>query len=184
MAGFILPEVRRQLARNRVKLSMQAFWALAVFVVLGVYGSYPLYSAITQKLAVLKELDEVSQNIEANITELKKAKNIIDSADEVLSPFESYMPSSPEVENYLSDIFLAAASSGFNIKNIRVADAGNSGEVTIWLSMKGRGKAYKLVENVEKLNRISVVKSLRMSEDYGDYELEAEINLYYLPETL
>ncbi|HLD51561.1 hypothetical protein A3K34_04215 [candidate division WWE3 bacterium RIFOXYC1_FULL_40_10] len=179
-----IAEFKRTLQLTRVKTSIHSTLALAGFLIFIVYGAYPLIKVISEKQKLITQTQEISIQLEKNLIELKKTSNIINNSEEFFKPFDNLMPSSPQLESYLHEIFIATSRSGFYIKNISAGEVVSErpGEVPILLQLNGIGELNVLVENIENLKRISTVNKLTAREDYGKTDVNLEVSIYFVPE--
>ena len=179
-----IAEFKRTLQLTRVKTSIHSTLALAGFLIFIVYGAYPLIKVISEKQKLITQTQEISIQLEKNLIELKKTSNIINNSEEFFKPFDNLMPSSPQLESYLHEIFIATSRSGFYIKNISAGEVVSErpGEVPILLQLNGIGELNVLVENIENLKRISTVNKLTSREDYGKTDVNLEVSIYFVPE--
>jgi len=179
-----IAEFKRTLQLTRVKTSIHSTLALAGFLIFIVYGAYPLIKVISEKQKLIILALFYSIQLEKNLIELKKTSNIINNSEEFFKPFDNLMPSSPQLESYLHEIFIATSRSGFYIKNISAGEVVSErpGEVPILLQLNGIGELNVLVENIENLKRISTVNKLTAREDYGKTDVNLEVSIYFVPE--
>ncbi len=178
-----LSELQRYSQLVRVKLGVHFVLAILSFYIFVLQGLFPMIGVIMEKISLTQKAKELSIQLDKSVLELRKTGNILNSSENLFEPFSDIMPSNPQLETYLSEVFLATSKSGYYIRNISSKgemDAA-SGQVPISLELNGKGDLSRLSSNIESLKRISTINKLSAKEDYALFDVMMDITIYFVP---
>jgi len=172
----ILNNITRFITNEETQFRIYLYWAIAAVLVIGFFGIYPFTKSLINKIQVFSSMTSVNNNLSTKTKDLSIAETKLAEAGGDVLFIDNYLPETFNIQNYMVDFVVAVADGGFTVDTFTpVKQAGNAYELAI--AMSGNGDIIKIIKNLEALNRVSEVESLRL------YRNTEGINLNLLVKT-
>lgn len=160
--------------------------AIISFLFIGYFGIFRLYRLVQTKRALEKQLVEINTSLESNLASFRRLENDVLTSTNLVDNITVFMPATYSIEDYVTQLSDAVSRSGFILRRVSATEAAVSSGgsyVTIAVKADGPGNPVDLVNNIEKLKRISKIISLTYtlnthSSVQGDGDASIGLEIY------
>jgi hypothetical protein len=180
-------QVKRRFDDSEFVYKLYLLWFVATVLGVGIFCIKPMIELIYKKIQLINEINTDADNIKINIATIDKISSTILVDTEAVSSLNTSLPENLDVEQYVVDLSKAVASAGFILKRVGVANSMNtsSGAVRLACALSGPGNFPVLIENIEKLKRITRVDTYVYRVDThslvdGDADITMGLLIYSL----
>jgi hypothetical protein len=161
-------------------------WTFLAVIVVGYYGIGPLWGLSKEKRGTIKQMEEINNNLESNFNVLDAlGQDLILTGKNIRYIYE-YMPSEPDLQNYLVDFVGATSQAGFSLvrftPNILINEDENNNVATIKARIEGEGDLVDLAKGIEDLKRISSIQKFEFSHAKSSNKtlVSIDLEIYYM----
>jgi len=187
-----IAKFQRLWVRGEVKVAFFSTWLFTVLFVFGFLGIGVMLKTLGSKDVLIDKLLDVNSRLEKNILELKKAEGLISNSKVNIGYFEKRMPNDKNEESYIKEIYLTCIQSNYTLTGISQGsftsqtkteeDGPKENEVRYLIKARGSTSPDNLIENLEKLQRITYVRKVEFDEKNKIYTVSLELSAFYTKE--
>jgi Tfp pilus assembly protein PilO len=178
-----LQKIRNNLIRwatnEDISYKIYLIWAVGVFLLVGLFGIYPLTRELITKYQVSRQMVNLNKDLQRKFNEVSDASVKIAAVGSGVSYLDMYLPENFELQNYMIDFITASGKAGFSLDTFMPMDQVGSA-VGIYISLSGDGDLVSLIKNLEDMNRISEIQSINLSEIGATPILRLNITTYIM----
>lgn len=176
--------LNRSLGNSSFLLKVLTIWAVCTLLIVGFLGIYPQVKVLRKSAKTYKEMKEINQKLKNKIEDINKEYEKVEKNEKGIQFLDAYLPDDYGLQNYIVDLSLAAAKSGYLLTGLTVqGDSDLSADILAEATFEGDGNFGDLVKTVESLERISQVNELSFSNTSDEKKkVVLVINIYVLEE--
>jgi hypothetical protein len=187
----VLARYKRLWVRGEVKVAFYSSWFFFTLLGFGLLGTFGILQKLQVKDKLIDQLIEVNKSMEKNILELQKAEGLIRNSKVNIGYFEKRMPNEKAEESYLKDLYVTCIQSNYTLSGLTQVGVGATAqpdsqvpenEIKYYLKARGSKSPDILIENLEKLQRITYVRKVDFEEKNKVYIVNIELSAFYTKE--
>ncbi|KKS31249.1 hypothetical protein A2380_02465 [candidate division WWE3 bacterium RIFOXYB1_FULL_43_24] len=159
---------------------LYGMWVFVCIVLFGFFAIRPLISSMTEKVALYKEMRGLNYELNVKLQSLSKLSDDISSAEKYNSLLEATIPKELNTHSYMVSFMQQAATAGFSVTDFMPATESVGGEVSIVVVLEGPGDLSALVSEVEGMQRVTVVDSVKHEVHTNGTQTTLELRIFNL----
>ncbi len=171
---------KRRLEDKQVNNAIYSIFLVITIFVYGGFGLYSFYKTIRVKYTTYTDLKQLNTNLENKLQSLSTIRKSLSDADPYVQELLKTVPLKPEVEKYVVDITSTSAGAGYKTNSLNVQMSEDT--VTVFM-IRNEGPSAtfaQLIENIENLERMSVVTRFNMSMDDSFARNNMDVTVFQL----
>lgn len=174
-------DINRHLANANYSLRLYSIWAIATFIVFGLFGVYPQIKLLTKGIKTHKEMREINNSLNTKINFIKDESLRIENNPKAVKNLDKALPTDYEVQNYIVDLSFGVAEADFDLQAVRAERLLDSNQgVGITADFKGEGSIGELVKSIESLKRATQVNKVSFGSQSGEKTSTCQLDIYVL----
>jgi hypothetical protein len=178
-----LQKIRNNLTRwatnEDISYKIYLIWAGGVFLLMGLFGIYPLARESIAKYQVSTQMVSLNKDLQRKFSEVSDASVKISAVGSGVSYLDRYLPENFDLQNYMIDFMTASGKAGYSLNTFMPVDQ-KGAAVGIYISLSGEGNLVSLIKNLEDMNRISEIQSINLSKIGASSILRLNIITYIM----
>jgi len=174
----MLSIIKRLLSDATKSKKLYFIWFLLLFLMVLLYGVLPVSSNIVHKIDLKNQMIEINNNLNSNASKLNQLQKDYEQAQQYIPFLNKYLPEDADIQNYLVDFTSTLNGTGFSLDRFVIV---NKKTLDIDVYIFGIGDENNVIENIEKLKRVTVIKdfSITYQED-GSKSLVLNLEIFDL----
>ncbi len=158
----LLNYIKRSISNEAVSVRIYIIWGVITLFVFGIFGFYPVIKNLISNAKLVEEMYQNNSSLKNKIAELKTAKEKLDIVGEGADILDIYLPYDFEAQTHMVNLSILTSGAGYSLEKINFGKAG-SPEVSMVLSISGKGNLGDLVSKIEESGRLMEVQSIKYS---------------------
>jgi len=151
------------------------------FIILGVFGIFPQLLSISDKVGKYREIKDKQTALTKKLAVLKEYEEFMLQNSSSISNIYNLRPELPRIDEFVVELVAAGGSVGFETKQVQVTP----GDGVISIRVTGVGNSQDLasyIKNIESLKRIAKVQTISFFADVNAsgkaYSYTIDIEIY------
>ncbi len=154
--------------------------ALTIILIIFFFGIKPTITAIGQNIAYKRQLNEIKTNMETKLEQIDLGEENMNRISTEIELLNTAIPNKSELEQFLSELVLVAARSGFVLDRVKKNEEFEK-EIPVHLELRGQlDQLPKLTDEIEKMERFVKIINIRTQQEEYDAIIRMKINIYML----
>lgn len=175
-----LASYRRELIEkqdNRIKVLLALL--LFTIVVFVIFGIRPMLKKAREYNEIHAAFAKVDNQLKSKLEELDVSKEKMDRYSHKIDLLDRKIPSSPLLQNYLEEIVISSANTGFILQRFLVTEDAETSK-TVDLAFLGDVRRLpELVGILENTYRYAVINNIKTNVEEGTNEIRINLTIYF-----
>jgi Tfp pilus assembly protein PilO len=161
------------------KRALRAYFLVALFdlVIFGFFGLHLALVSLGEKGQQLVELKKETASLQEKLENLQEAAGALKAIEPFKKAINDAIPYDSNIQGYLVDAVKVTSFNGFNIENF-IPTQTDASTMKIQMSLSGDlSNITALISQIEKLSRLTVVKSFAVffTNQFNNVALEVDV---------
>ena len=172
-------KINRLISNEAISFKFYLFWGILAILTIGLFGILPGVKTVYENYRLVSDMKTTNVMLVKKIQDLDKVKSSLDNVGSNILYLEANLPRNFEIQNYMIIFVFAAGDANFVVDRFTpYSSEGNA--VDILITLIGDGDLYKLISNLESINRISEVQDIKMTKTAAYNEITLKVRTFIM----
>ena len=172
-------KITRLISNEDVSFKIYLVAAIVALLTIGLFGVFPGLKTVYENYKLVLEMKNTNVMLTKKIQDLETAKSSLDNVGNNVLYLKNSLPANFDIQNYMVIFVFAAGNADLVVDRFTPYDnQGNA--VDILVNLIGNGDLYRLISNLESINRVSEVQDIRVKKAEAYNEITLKVRTFIM----